>query len=74
MRLTVQLFATFREGRFKEARKDFEENITLGQVVAALGIDEGEIGMALVDGRHASLEQGLTDGQLLALFPLLAGG
>jgi hypothetical protein len=38
MKLTIQLFATFRTGRFKEAQKDFKENITLGQVVAELGI------------------------------------
>lgn len=74
MKLTIQLFATFRTGRFKEAQKDFTDDLTLGQVVAELGIAEGEIGMALVNGRHASMGQGLSDGQVLALFPLLGGG
>ena len=74
MNLTIQLFATFRDGRFKEARMDFRDNITLGQVVAELGISEKEIGMVLVNGKHASMEQELSDGHVLALFPLLGGG
>ena len=74
MTLTVQLFATFRNGRFKEERMDFPDKTTLGQVVAALGISETEIGMALVNGRHASMGQELSDGHLLALFPMLTGG
>lgn len=74
MNLTIQLFATFRNGRFKEAQRDVPENITLGQVVAELGIAESEIGMALVNGRHASMGQGLGDGHVVALFPLLGGG
>lgn len=74
MKLTVQLFATFRNGRFKEAQMQFAEKITLGQVVAELGITIGEVGMVLVNGRHASMEQELCEGQLIALFPMLSGG
>ena len=44
------------------------------QVVAELGIAEAEVGMALVNGRHASIGQELCDGNVLALFPLLGGG
>lgn len=74
MTLTIQLFATFRNGRFKEERMDFSDDTTLGQVIATLGISESEIGMALVNGRHASLGQELSDGHILALFPMLTGG
>ncbi len=74
MNITIQLFATFRDGRFKEARKDFADKITLGHVVAELGIAENEIGMMLVNGRHASIGQALDDGHVIALFPLLGGG
>ena len=74
MHLTIQLFATFRNGRFKEAQKDFTEHITLVQVVEELGIAENEVGMVLVNGRHALMGQELCDGQLIALFPMLGGG
>jgi molybdopterin converting factor small subunit len=74
MTITVQLFATFRNGRFKEAQMQFTDAATLGQVVAELGITVGEVGMVLVNGRHASMEQELCEGQLIALFPMLSGG
>jgi molybdopterin converting factor small subunit len=74
MTITVQLFATFRNGRFKEAQMQFADAVTLGQVVAELGITVGEVGMVLVNGRHASMEQELCEGQLIALFPMLSGG
>lgn len=74
MVITIQLFATFRNGRFKEMQKSLADDTTLGQVVGELGIAEGEIGMALVNGRHATMGQGLNDGSLIALFPLLGGG
>lgn len=74
MNLTIQLFATFRNNRFKEAQMQFADAITLGQVVAELEITIGEVGMVLVNGRHASMEQELRDGQLVALFPMLSGG
>lgn len=74
MNITIQLFATFRDGRFKETKKDFTDNITLGYLVAELGIAENEIGMMLVNGRHASMGQCLSDGYVIALFPLLGGG
>lgn len=74
MNLTIQLFATFRNGRFKEIKKCCADEMTLGQVVAELGIAESEIGMALVNGRHAAMERGLEDSNVIALFPLLGGG
>ena len=74
MNITIQLFATFRNDRFKESLMQFPDNSTLGQVVAKLGITVGEVGMVLVNGRHASMEQELCDGQLVALFPMLSGG
>lgn len=74
MNLTIQLFATFRNNRFKEAQMQFADAITLGQVIAELEITIGEVGMVLVNGRHAPMEQELSDGQLVALFPMLSGG
>lgn len=74
MNITIQLFATFRDGRFKERQRAFTDDITVGHIVSELGITENEIGMVLVNGRHASMGQVLNDGQILSLFPLLGGG
>lgn len=74
MQITIQLFATFRNGRFKEEHRTFTDGIPISLVLAELGIAENEIGMVLVNGRRASTEQELNDGQVLAMFPLLGGG
>ena len=74
MKITINLFATFRVGRFDQEQRDLLDGITLGQVVNEVGIAEKEIGMSLVNGCHAPLEQVLCDGDSIFLFPLLGGG
>ncbi len=74
MKITVHLFATFRNGRFKQQEKDYSEGTTFRQVVADVGLREEDLGMGLVNGIHASMGQELQEGDSLSLFPLLAGG
>lgn len=74
MKLTVKLFATFRQGRFAEAELDPAEGTTLGGLAEALGIPREEIGILMVGGRHAELEHRLRAGDVVAIFPLLGGG
>lgn len=74
MQVTIQLYATFRTGRFKQERRDVAQGIPLRQIVAELGIVEKEIGMSLVNGRHARLDQALSEGDEIYLFPMLTGG
>lgn len=74
MKITVRLFATFRTDRFKQDQRDYPDGALCRQVVADVGIPGEELGMILVNGRHASLDQALNDGDSLSLFPLLGGG
>ncbi len=74
MKITIELYATFRNGRFKDEQREYMDGITVGHVVDDLGIDRGEVGMALVNGRHASMEQVLSEGEVVALFSMLGGG
>ncbi|MCM2358365.1 MAG: MoaD/ThiS family protein [Geobacteraceae bacterium] len=74
MRVTVNLYATFRSGRFEQELRDFPLGTMLREVVAAVGIAESEIGMSLVNGCHAPMERALRDGDSIYLFPLLGGG
>lgn len=74
MRITVKLFATFRENRFKEARRDYPPGTTVADVVTDLGIDHGLIGMIFIHGRAAEFDRVLKEDDVLALFPLLGGG
>ncbi len=74
MELTVKLFATFRDGRFDVARLDRAPGTTIADLVDGLGIPRDEIGIVLVGGRHADLQDGLSPGDIVSIFPLVGGG
>jgi molybdopterin converting factor small subunit len=74
MQVTVKLFATFRNGRFKIAEQDLPEGTESRAVVLGLGLTEEEIGIIMINGRHGELDQILNPGDVLSLFPLVGGG
>jgi molybdopterin converting factor small subunit len=74
MKITVKLFAVFRNDRFKTEDREYPNNTTVGDVLASLNIDNPELGVALINGRHVTVEQELADGQTLSLFPKVGGG
>jgi molybdopterin converting factor small subunit len=74
MKITVKLFASFRDGRFKEEVRDYPPGTPCRQIVLDVGLKEEELGVVMVNGRHAPLEQELQEGDVLALFPLVGGG
>lgn len=74
MKITVKLFASFRDGRFKEEDQEHQDGITLRQIVAQTGISSAELGMTLVNGCHATMDKTLSDGDCISLFPMLSGG
>jgi len=74
MLVEVRLFATFREGRFKERKIDVLEGETLGDLLAELEIPEEKARILLVNGVAASGERRLAGGDVVAVFPPMAGG
>lgn len=74
MRVAIRLFANFRMGRFKEETREYGEAPTVKQVIAELGIPEAEVGIIFINGRNASIDQALAEGDALSLFPLVGGG
>ena len=74
MKITVNLFACFRTDRFRQQLRDYPVETSLLEVLADIGIRPEEVGMALVNGRHAQLSQALSEGDNLSLFPTLGGG
>lgn len=74
MKITVKLFAGFRDNRFKMAEQDFPEATTVGDILTSLNIDGPELGVALINGRHVLPEHVMVDGQTLSLFPKVGGG
>jgi len=74
MIVTVKLFATFRVGRFKIDQRDYPQGITCREIIADVGISDQEIGIILINGRHATLDARIEEGDTLSLFPLVGGG
>lgn len=74
MQITVKLFATFRTGRFVSEVREYKPGTRIGEVIDALQIPQSEIGMIMVNNRHAEPSDLLTENGSLALFPLLGGG
>ena len=74
MRVTVKLFASFRDGRFKVEEKDLPEESRVLDVLVPLNIIPEEIAICLVNGRNVNEQQFLKDGDTLALFPPVGGG
>ncbi|ABA87715.1 molybdopterin biosynthesis sulfur carrier protein [Syntrophotalea carbinolica DSM 2380] len=74
MKITVKLFAGFRDNRFKVAEQDVPEAATVSDILTALDISGPELGVALINGRHVPPEHVLVDGETLSLFPKVGGG
>lgn len=74
MHVTVRLFATFREGRFNSEEWDRPERTTVREILGELGIEPKEVGVVLVNGRHADYERALVDGDVLSILPWVGGG
>lgn len=74
VRIKVKLFANFREGRFSVQDQDYPDGTRIADVIKNNGIQMSEIGVILLESRHAEPDQELKDGASLALFPLVGGG
>lgn len=74
MRVTIKLFATFREGRFKVEVRELPEESQVGDVLQSIGISVEEVAICLVNGRDSNAQTVLADGDTLSLFPPVGGG
>jgi molybdopterin synthase sulfur carrier subunit len=72
--IKVRLFASFRNGRFKEKDWCYVEGITVDGILEALNINKKEVGVLLVNSRHAEMDYRLQKGDTLSIFPLIGGG
>lgn len=74
MRVEVRLFATLRLGRFKHRCMEYPDHTLLTTILADLGIVEADVGVLLVNGRHADQDTPLADNDVIAVFPGIGGG
>lgn len=74
MHVTVRLHGSFRVGRFREEVRAYPEGTAAAQVVLDLDIPLTQPDIVIINDERATLDRVLHDGDLLALFPLVAGG
>jgi molybdopterin converting factor small subunit len=74
MRLTVKLFAYFRDNRFVAEVQEYPDTITVGEIVDGLSIDRDEIGITMLNSRHCGFDAVPAEGDILAIFPVIGGG
>jgi sulfur carrier protein len=74
MVVEVRLFATFREGRFKEKELELPEESSIGDLLKCLKIPEKDAKIIIVNGLAVSVEHKLSNEDIVAVFPPVAGG
>ncbi len=74
MKITVKLFAYFRDDRFKVEERDIAAGTTVGDIVDALDIDREEVGVLMINSRHAAFDSQPVPKDVLAIFPVVGGG
>lgn len=74
MEVNVKLFATLRDGRFKEEKARLEDNAQVKDVISKYNIPTEHVRICLINGRDAEFTQSLKNGDTLSLFPPVGGG
>lgn len=74
MQITVKLFASFRAGRIPIEIREYPAGTTVLDIVLEQGIPVAELGIIMINSRHAKTDRELVEGDILALFPMLGGG
>ncbi|AEM77867.1 MoaD/ThiS family protein [Thermoanaerobacter wiegelii] len=72
--IKVKVFGTFKEGREKEINFDYFEGITGRFIINKLNIKEEAVAIFLVNGLDGKLDDPLSDGDVISLFPPVGGG
>jgi len=57
-----------------EKEWDYVEGITIGSILEALNINKKEVGVLLVNSRHAETDYRLKEDDTLSIFPVIGGG
>lgn len=74
MKIKIKLFASLRVERFGEDVRECSQGSDVRRVVEDLSLPEEKIGIILLNGRHARLDDLLSEGDVLSLLPLVDGG
>jgi len=74
MLVEVKLFANFRKGRFKQKDLELPEGSCVRDLLEHLDIPQKDAKVIIVSGLATSAEHKLSDHDIVAIFPPIAGG
>lgn len=78
MRITIKLYSMLRsylgEGSKGVAVREFPDGTTIAHVLTALGIPEKIPRLTLINGEQKEAGDRVSDGDVLSIFPPMAGG
>ncbi|MGI6639773.1 MAG: MoaD/ThiS family protein [Desulfobulbus sp.] len=74
MRITVKLFAYFRDNRFREQIMDVAPGTRVEDLIHNLALPLDELGVTMINSRHCSLDDEPKEGDIVAIFPAIGGG
>lgn len=80
MIIQVKIFSTLKhhvpnsDKRLDDDKWEVTEGATVSQVLDMLSLPEEEAKILLINGRHANRESILNEGDVLHVFPPMAGG
>lgn len=74
MKVTVKLFAYFRDNRFIKEDREYQPGTKVSDIVDEQGIDPEEIGVLMINFKHTTPDTLLQENDQLAIFPVVGGG
>lgn len=74
MKITIKLFASLKQYGPEEQETTVPENMTVADVIEMLKIPDKMPMLRIVNGEHVDKNYHLKEGDVLALFPPIAGG
>ncbi len=74
MKIKVKLVGLFRSELFKEECRDYPAGARVQDVIEDLVLPQKHLGIVLINGVHARVEDVLQEGDILSLLPILGGG
>ena len=75
MHIKVKLFASLRNqvGK-KELDLDISDQKNVRDVIKVLNLSEQDNFITMINGVHCKMDHNLNDGDVLSIFPMIAGG
>ena len=74
MTVELKLFGTYREGRFKRKTLELAESTLLSEIMKPLNLPADQEKIIMVNGIYTGDDRTLQDNDVVAIFPMIAGG